>query len=427
MAKLNFWNREFGRNIRFKVILVFIFITILLLAIIISKHLLTYENLSVQSKQYQNGIFGRSVFEQNPNATLGNRADPNYRIHFPLDHRPHVDFDIEWWYLTANLHGVDEEDKPQYFGLQWTLFRFRNPAQLKFEDAENTWGNQHIYMAHASVHSKDKHWFAEKFARGAVGNAGTMDEPFELFIDNWQWINTEDEQNLLPAKLHFSIPLVAQKSDAQVAPNSNNSNSEKHVETLSVTLNLSQSGPYVKHGDNGYSIKSSNGQHASHYYSAPFVDVAGQFKILNTESKSAISVSGKAWFDQEWTSQLLDTATLGWDWLSLHLQDGSKVMAFRMRLRDQEDHITGSYISPKGVLTTLAPASIQLTPENFTVVNSKRLPLSWRLTIPSRNIDIQIKSRKTEQWNPAFVSYYEGMVEVSGSHLGEGFLELTGY
>lgn len=375
------------------------------------------------SNQPPNGIFGRGVFEQNPNFAPGKQADPNYRIQFPLDHRPHVDFDIEWWYLTANLQSEDKTDKPRNYGLQWTLFRFRNPAQSNFEDATNTWGNRHIYMAHASVHSNNKHWFAEKFARGAVGNAGSNDEPFELFIDHWQWLNIDDEQGLLPATLNFTMPLIAQTSGG----NSQNVDTNRKLETLNVTLELNQSGPYVKHGDKGYSIKSGSGQHASHYYSAPFIDVTGQFKIKDGESENDFSVTGKAWFDQEWTSQLLDTATLGWDWLSLHLQDGSKIMAFRMRLNDQKDHITGSYISPNGELTSLAPESIQLTPQQYTEVNNKRLPLEWRLAVPSRNIDIQIQSRKAEQWNPAFVSYYEGMVEFSGTHSGEGFLELTGY
>ncbi|MEQ3652637.1 MAG: lipocalin family protein, partial [Glaciecola sp.] len=30
-------------------------------------------------------------------------------------------------------------------------------------------------------------------------------------------------------------------------------------------------------------------------------------------------------------------------------------------------------------------------------------------------------------WNPALFPYYEGAVNISGSHSGEGFLELTGY
>jgi predicted secreted hydrolase len=60
-------------------------------------------------------------------------------------------------------------------------------------------------------------------------------------------------------------------------------------------------------------------------------------------------------------------------------------------------------------------------------VNQRKLPLSWQLNIPQFNINIAVKTLKNEQWNPALIAYYEGMVGVSGSHNGKGFLELTGY
>ena len=45
------------------------------------------------------------------------RSDPDFA--FPEDHGPHPEFRIEWWYVTANLHGVDGAR----YGAQWTLFR----------------------------------------------------------------------------------------------------------------------------------------------------------------------------------------------------------------------------------------------------------------------------------------------------------------
>lgn len=113
--------------------------------------------------------------------------------------------------------------------------------------------------------------------------------------------------------------------------------------------------------------------------------------------------------------------------MSLHLDDGSKLMAFRMRLNGQEDYITGSLISSDGNLRTLLPKDISLIPVSYTAVNAKELPLRWRLTVPSANIDIKVETLKKDQWNPALVSYYEGMVRIEGTHKGNGFLELTGY
>jgi predicted secreted hydrolase len=102
-------------------------------------------------------------------------------------------------------------------------------------------------------------------------------------------------------------------------------------------------------------------------------------------------------------------------------------MAFRMRLNGQDDYVTGTFIHADGRSRNLVPEDISLRPSNSTQVGEKAFPLDWELLIPSENVEIQIKAVKEDQYNPAVFSYYEGAVEISGSHTGRGFLELTGY
>ncbi|MGY8834491.1 MAG: lipocalin-like domain-containing protein [Pseudomonadales bacterium] len=379
-------------------------------------------------------VFGRNVYEQNDDSNnalasnMGKKADPDYRMSFPQDHGTHDQFDIEWWYLTANLQ--DEAGDP--YGLQWTLFRFKNsrprssqaegnnsssslknsPVMLNESTVflDKKWHNDQIYMAHASIHSLDTHWFSEKFARGGVGNAGLTVLPLNLFIDDWQWLNSDGDTGLFPSTLTFS------------ATDTSKPNAE-----ASATFTLNQTGPLVQHGDNGFSVKSNNG-HASHYYSAPFISIEGELtQAIDTVTTAPIKLKGQAWFDKEWTSQLLDTGTQGWDWLSLHLDDGNKIMAFRMRLKNQDDYVTGSYITSTGEQIALQPGDLTLQPVSVKKVDGRQLPLIWKLIIPSKKIDLTISTLKDKQWNNAAVPYYEGMVKIEGSHGGVGFLELTGY
>lgn len=379
-------------------------------------------------------VFGRNVYEQNDDSNnalasnMGKKADPNYRMSFPQDHGTHDQFDIEWWYLTANLQ--DEAGDP--YGLQWTLFRFKNsrPRSSQAEgnnsssslknspitlnestvSLDKKWHNDQIYMAHASIHSLDTHWFSEKFARGGVGNAGLTALPLNLFIDDWQWLNSDGDTGLFPSTLTFS------------ATDTSKPNAE-----ASATFTLNQTGPLVQHGDNGFSVKSNSG-HASHYYSAPFISIEGELtQAIDTVTTAPIKLKGQAWFDKEWTSQLLDTGTQGWDWLSLHLDDGNKIMAFRMRLKNQDDYVTGSYITSTGEQIALQPGDLTLQPVSVKKVDGRQLPLIWKLIIPSKKIDLTISTLKDKQWNNAAVPYYEGMVKIEGSHGGVGFLELTGY
>lgn len=360
------------------------------------------------SKSESDSIFGQTVF--NDNSGPSKKADPRYQITWPADHASHDEFDIEWWYLTANL----EDKQGEAYGMQWTLFRFRNPSETQ----KSTWANEQVFMAHASIHSMDSHWFAEKFARGGVGNAGVTVAPFSAFIDDWQWQNTEKQDGLFPATLSFT---ANKKSEGFKTGQHEN-------KPLHASFTMQQSGPFILHGNAGYSIKSAGGEHASHYYSAPFIDIQGEISTTdNQKQKSVKTLKGQAWYDHEWTSQLLDTQTLGWDWLSLHLDDGSKIMAFRMRLGDMPDYITGSYISSEGQQLTLTDNMLTLEAVSMTSVQQKEFPLHWKLSIPSKNVDLEIQTLKDDQYNTASVPYYEGMVEIKGSHKGRGFLELTGY
>ena len=102
-------------------------------------------------------------------------------------------------------------------------------------------------------------------------------------------------------------------------------------------------------------------------------------------------------------------------------------MAFVMRLDGQEDYTTGTYIEKSGKQRVLLPDEITLSPTRFKNIKDKNVPLEWSLKIPSKNLDIVTKTTKDEQFNPARFSYYEGSIEVSGTHGGIGFMELTGY
>jgi Predicted secreted hydrolase len=61
---------------------------------------------------------------------------------FPIDHGPHDDYRIEWWYLTANLEGLDGTP----YGLQWTLFR-----SALTSDVGKGWSSPQLWMGHAAV------------------------------------------------------------------------------------------------------------------------------------------------------------------------------------------------------------------------------------------------------------------------------------
>ena len=193
-------------------------------------------------------------------------------------------------------------------------------------------------------------------------------------------------------------------------------------------LELTAEGPLVLHGEQGFSQKAANGQ-GSMYYSQPFWQINGEVTI-NGKTKP---VSGRGWLDREWSSQLLDARQSGWDWFSIHLDDGHKLMAFQLRggSAQNADYRSGTWITPQGDATPLATNDITLTPLATSAVAGRNVPTQWRLEIPSVGIDINIEAPHANRWMTTSVPYWEGEVVVndraSGEPLGEGYLEMTGY
>ena len=331
-------------------------------------------------------------------AGLGSSADdyaqvtPGRKFSFPADHAPHPDFRIEWWYLTANL--VDSGGTA--FGVQWTLFR----QALRPGPQRDGWANQQIWMAHAAATRADTHRFSECFARGGVGQAGVETGPFRAFIDAWEMrgFDNTDASRIAPLELSAS------------------------ARDFSYTLKLDADRPLVLQGDGGYSRKSEREQ-ASYYYSQPFFEVSGRLAI----DDRAVDVSGQAWMDREWSSQPLAADQTGWDWFALHLENGDKLMLYRMRQKDGSSFISGTFISADGGTRQLSSAEVEMTPKATVDIAERKLPVQWDIAIPSLELAIHAVPLNPRAWMGTGFSYWEGPISFHGTHRGVGYLELTGY
>jgi predicted secreted hydrolase len=313
---------------------------------------------------------------------------PGYNITFPFDHASHPDFAVEWWYITANL--TDTQNNP--YALQWTLFRFASNTQ------NTPWANAQQYMGHVGLRDGKQAWFEERFARGGVGNAAISTAPFNAFIDDWQWL--AQSSKLFPSTLEFTI-------DSQIK----------------VNLDLATDKTFVKHGEQGFSRKMRDSEQASYYYSQPHIQVSGELELPT----GTVQVTGNAWFDHEWTSQYLNPLAQGWDWFSIHFDDGTKLMLFNMRHQQSQDFWSGTLITKNGKTIHLSEQDIQGNVTKNSNVEGRLLPLYWSIQLPKHKIDIQIAPMQINQWNPGIFSYYEGGTVITGSHSGAGFIELTGY
>ncbi len=339
---------------------------------------------------------------------------PGGSFTFPADHGAHPAYRIEWWYITANLESADGTP----YGLQWTLFRTalapEGAAQggspegadqmdatqravqtdAATDDVGQGWQSPQLWLGHAAVTTPDAHYVAERFARGGIGQAGVTADPFDAWIDDWRlWGPDFDTLQMQATGTDFAYDMV-----------------------------LTAQGPLVAHGQDGYSVKSGEGQ-ASYYYSQPFFAVDGTLILPGGD----VAVTGTAWLDREWSSQPLSENQTGWDWFSLSFESGAKLMGFRVREDGAEGFTYASWIEPDGTLTPYADGAFTAQPLAQTTVADREVPTTWRVQLPDRGVDVTVAAINPGAWMDVSLPYWEGPVVVAGSHAGRGYLEMTGY
>lgn len=309
-------------------------------------------------------------------------------IEFPRDHGEHLDFQTEWWYLV----GVVEDEQQREFGFQFTLFR---QALTPKTTCDSVWRTGQIYMAHFAISdiALQEHTAFERFARGHAHLAGVAISPFRAFIEDWVLESVND--------MNSSLELRAQDSGYG----------------LDLTFELTKDP--VLHGDDGLSWKSPT--NASYYYSIPRLETTGTL----TTPEQSFSVSGNAWMDREWSTGILNPNYLGWNWLTIHLDDGRDLVLFNLvpKSNDVEVVPVGMLVDRDGNRTRLDSDEWRQQPIRFW----RSWPVSWELELGDSTFTIE--PAFDNQLMTTSVRYWEGVVYVldGEQRVGTGYLELTGY
>ncbi len=339
------------------------------------------------------------------------QARPGRRLEFPRDHAAHPGFRIEWWYVTANL--VDTRGRD--WGIQWTLFRSAVTPPLTSgeragsiqidpdQDDTNPWQAGQVYLAHFAVSAPHQHKAFQRYGRGGdhggLRQAGVTAQPFAAWLDDWELASTGPQW--LPLRLRAAQDDVA------------------------ADLQLSSDLPLVLQGEAGFSQKHPDGG-GSYYYSHPFLRVSGELQFGDEQ----VAVTGEAWLDREWSSQFLQQDQQGWDWFALHLDDGSKLMAFQLRSQRGDPYRHAVRLWPDGRRVQASVNDFRLQVRAERSVAGRSLPLEWELEWRSQDLDLQINAALDEQWMDLDFPYWEGRVEVRDAAtqlIGKGYLEMTGY
>ncbi len=205
---------------------------------------------------------------------------------------------------------------------------------------------------------------------------------------------------------------------------------------FSVDLHLTAQKPPVPHGDRGYSRKGDDPAGASCYYSLTRLSADG---VITTDGDRH-RVSGTAWMNHEYSTAPLPAGTVGWDWFSLQLDDGTELMAYFLRRKGGgfTPASAGTLVLTDGEAVHLSRSDLRLMVTNQwkSPDSGAVYPAGRRLAVPARGLRLTITPRLADQEMrtpmSTGVTYYEGSVMVSGTGndgpvKGHGYVELTGY
>jgi predicted secreted hydrolase len=332
---------------------------------------------------------------------------------FPQDHWAHHGHRTEWWYLTGHLRAVD--DPAREFGFQFTIFRIGLTEDEP--PGDSAWNARALVMGHAALTDLEAgvHRFSDVLRRASpllagfgawpdprlawlAGPAGTP-EPWEL-----AW-NGEG--------FTFRMRDAARR--------------------LSMRLDTRPEKPLVLQGPGGVSRKAAEPSAASLYYSFTRLRATGEVAL----DGAAWRVAGLSWMDKEIASSSLGSQQIGWDWVSLQLDDGRDIMLYLMRRAGGAiDFRNATVVTPSGSPAYLAPEawSLRETARWTSPHTRATYPARWLLEIPGEGLSLEIVPRLADQENraggTAGLFYWEGAVEArdaAGRRQGLGYVELTGY
>ena len=311
---------------------------------------------------------------------------------FPRDHGAHPDYRTEWWYVTGAVYSP-----LGLTGFQLTFFRVRTGIA---EQLESPIAAKQLLFAHAAISFPDnKLLYAERAARLNLG-AGFSTTDCDVHIGAWHMRRNKNER--------FSL----QMQDPQ----------------FSMELTLAPTQALLLQGKEGYSQKGPQAEMASYYVSWPQLRVKGTL----THSGKPHTVQGKAWFDHEWSSQVLGKEGVGWDWIGINLADGGALMAFRIRnAQGNTLYAHAALRNAAGQLQQFDTTQLRFTPlRQWSSARSKAIyPVELEIHFGPHKIQTRpiLDDQELQMHRPATVLYWEGLVNITGTLTGQGYLEMTGY
>jgi len=330
---------------------------------------------------------------------------PGKALVFPQDFGAHPAYRTEWWYITGWLRDAAGVER----GFQLTFFRVRTRIG---EDNPSRFAPRQLVLAHAAVAdpATGRLRHAERSGRAYPGLVEALEGRTAVRVDDWFLEGGES-------------PAAGYRSRIE-------------AEDFGFELEFTPDRAPVPNGRDGYSQKAPDPLNASYYYSRPQLAVSGSLRL----DGEPVAVSGHAWLDHEWSSEILPEGARGWDWIGINLGDGGGLMAFRMRDHEGRALWAAATTSTRaGSVRIHPPTEVRFEPLRRwrSPRTGIEYPVEWAVSVGERRYRLRplMDDQELDSRASTGAIYWEGAVRLheagegaeEGPELGRGYLEMTGY
>lgn len=340
----------------------------------------------------------------------------HYPFQFPRDHGSHPDYRIEWWYITGHFNaspaGEPTKKSSRKFGFQATFFRIAGDAP----------GDRQFYMAHMALTDiRSQKFYHEEKLNHEGWDAGSSKDYLNTHNGNWSLVQDIANPSSFLASLKATIGA-----------------------DVTMKFQFSHEGDPVIFGKNGVSLKGDAPDARSLYITFPKLMTSGTLTLMG----QSYDISGMSWMDHEISSSQLAPDQIGWNWASIHLDDGRSVMVYMMRKNDQSKDPYSFFNvieADNKSVTEYAAKDFSWTPDQWweSEMTGSKYPISSKIRIISKSplsghrpplpeefhLKPLMKAQEMES-KVSNVHYWEGacdVVDSMGVKIGRAYVELTGY
>lgn len=318
-------------------------------------------------------------------------------VSLPSDMYYKPGFVSQWWYFTGHL----KDSSGNEYGFEQTFF----VVGVSEKGFKSKFGLNNLYISHSAITdiSKKRFLFNDKIDRGAYDTS-------------------------FAKKYELEIKVLTDS----LSGNPNNMYLKSENEEFGFKLEMKPIKSYILNGDNGYSNKISGCEEcASLYFSNTKLAVKGNIQI----GKKSFEVTGESWFDREINSDYDQSRVSGWDWFAIMFDDDTEMMLYFIRGSDGKvDPISlGVIVGPDSSKEKIKIEDVDIKVLDYykSSKTGSNYPSEWKIKIPSKDIDIYVKTDIADQefisHRSTFNHYYEGKASVKGNKNGKAYVELTGY